>query len=537
MGIYKLRTDFGHQLKWWLFGLALLFLISAAFSFGPSMFSGNEKHNGYGDDVVATVNGTDISRGEFDKSWEKMFEMAKSQGVYSPLQLANARQRLFSQMVNNQLLLSAAKKNDVDISDRAVNAEVDKYVVGYLKQNRQAVLGKISKDQEKLDPRDDKKYKDALSKSGYSVGQQEDFAKNQVPVDEIRAQLAIKGLQEKIKSDVKPATAKDITDSYNVYNVRQIILMYRGPKEQVDAKADKILAAAKSGKDFAALAKQNSDMPDKKTGGAAVYSFDTRMMFPPQIQDAVKALKPGEISPVIKTDMGVAIVKLEKVTPKLPAKFDRKVQDQRRKDINNDRQMMAMMKFGNDMQKDQHVVVKDPELLGYWKLTEAQTAAMSDPAKAQKSIKDAESAFANAVKAKQNNYFAVIMLAQVKQQLGKYKEASSLLEPILEGKSASVEGADLRMMLGDTYMQQKLNDKALNQYTLAGEIARDDLNVHQQLMMRYKQLKKADLAAKEQKAVTDLQAKMKAANPAASGAPANRSTKAPAAPAAPKSGE
>ena len=526
MGIYKIRTEFGHQLKLWLGFLALIFIVGAAFSFGPSMFGGGkDREGGYSNEVVAEVNGAKITRGDFDKSWEAMYEKAKNQGIYSPLQLAYARQQIFSQLVNTQLLLSAAKDMGVDVSDRKVNDEVDKYVTMYLQQNRRTVLGNISKDEEKIDPRDDKDYKDALSKNGYSLGQEEDIAKQNVPVDTIRSQVAIKGIQDKIRSQVKPSTAKDVTDSYNVYKVRQIVLLYKGAKSQIDNKADKILAEAKSGKDFAELAKQNTDMPDKKTGGAAVYSYETRMMFPQEMRDAIAQMKPGDVSPVIKTDMGVAIVKLESMSQKLPAKFDRKVQDQRRKDIDAERLNTALMDFGKKMQAKQKVTVKDPELLGYWSLTEAQSAMM-DPVKYKEDMKTAEDAF---TKVKDKSVYAVIMLAQIKQQDGKAKEAIGLLEPILEGKNATAEGADLRMMLGNLYLQQKMKDKAINQYVQASEVAQQDVNMHQQILEKFKQLNKPELAAKEQKTIADLQARLKAAQPASpktSGAPAQKAPKA-----------
>ncbi len=74
-------------------------------------------------------------------------------------------------------------------------------------------------------------------------------------------------------------------------------------------KAEKILAEAKSGTDFAELARKHSQDATASDGGDLGYFARGEMIGP--FEKAAFALKPGEISPVVKTRFGFHIIKLE----------------------------------------------------------------------------------------------------------------------------------------------------------------------------------------------------------------------------------
>jgi parvulin-like peptidyl-prolyl isomerase len=88
------------------------------------------------------------------------------------------------------------------------------------------------------------------------------------------------------------------------------------PKEK-KAKAEEILARAKNGEDFAALANEFSEDPGNKNpkgeaqGGLYSDVQKGRMVKP--FEDAALALEPGQIAPdVVESDFGYHIIKLEK---------------------------------------------------------------------------------------------------------------------------------------------------------------------------------------------------------------------------------
>lgn len=78
--------------------------------------------------------------------------------------------------------------------------------------------------------------------------------------------------------------------------------------------AETVLAKAKAGADFAALAKQYSEDTSKDAGGDLDYFGRGKMV--KAFEDAAWALKPGEISGIVETEYGFHIIKL---TDKKPA--------------------------------------------------------------------------------------------------------------------------------------------------------------------------------------------------------------------------
>lgn len=75
-----------------------------------------------------------------------------------------------------------------------------------------------------------------------------------------------------------------------------------------------VLADAKSGKDFAELAKKFSEDPAARKDGGDLGSFKKGDM-QPELEKAILALKPGEVSSLVTTPIGFHIIKLEARIP------------------------------------------------------------------------------------------------------------------------------------------------------------------------------------------------------------------------------
>ena len=124
-------------------------------------------------------------------------------------------------------------------------------------------------------------------------------------------------------SDVAARTKVSREDVERNYNARlgtyttpeqirasHILLTTEGKDDAaVRAQAEQVLKEAKSGADFAALAKKHSqDESNAQQGGDLDYFSRGRMV--PAFETAAFALKPGEISDLVKTEFGYHIIKL-----------------------------------------------------------------------------------------------------------------------------------------------------------------------------------------------------------------------------------
>jgi peptidyl-prolyl cis-trans isomerase D len=115
-------------------------------------------------------------------------------------------------------------------------------------------------------------------------------------------------------------TREDVERTYNAkigtyttpeqIRASHILLTTEGKDDAaVRAQAEQVLKEAKSGADFAALAKKYSqDETNAQQGGDLDYFGRGRMV--PAFENAAFALKPGEITDLVKTEFGYHIIKL-----------------------------------------------------------------------------------------------------------------------------------------------------------------------------------------------------------------------------------
>lgn len=502
MSIYKIRTNFGTHFKYILLGVAFIFVVGAVFTFAGMPTGDGGEQEEVAKDVVATVNGIPITRNEYDSQWQQMSEQLRDSGYRSTLQFAQQRASLFQSMVESRVILISAEAVGVDISKKQIAAKRDAMIVDYLKQNRSKVLGKLSTEQDKLDPRKDKAYKSELAKGGMSLTLLERQAGLLIPEGQVTVQLAQEGFQKAIESKVGAVTKDDIKKSFDVFQLRQITMFNDGsPTQQFKTQVDKVAAEAKTG-DFVELAKKYGKDPDQGAVRSASYG-----MLAQEVWDQLTKLKPGQVTGPIEVNQAVYIVKLESVKSEYPEKMEKKDEDQRRDMIKNMRMMQEYLKYDKQVKANLKVVVTNPELSGYWHITQAQQA--TSEAEAKKQISLARSSFEKAIGLEPNNNYATAMLAVVLNQQEKTKEATQLLYQLLEGKDSQAVGYDLRIMLGDLLNKAGKKDEAVKQFEKGVDEAGFDVSAHQQIMAKFKEVGREDLAAEQQKWIDDYETKKK----------------------------
>ena len=92
-------------------------------------------------------------------------------------------------------------------------------------------------------------------------------------------------------------------------------------KAAVRKKAEALLAKAKAGDDFAALASANSEDEGSATKGGDLGTFGRGAMVKP-FEDAAFALNPGEVSDIVESQYGFHIIKVESKVPAHTQPFD-----------------------------------------------------------------------------------------------------------------------------------------------------------------------------------------------------------------------
>jgi len=111
------------------------------------------------------------------------------------------------------------------------------------------------------------------------------------------------------EEEVKKAYAEEKTAS-----VRHILLLTKdktpAEKAEIRKKMDGILARAKKGEDFAALAKEFTEDPGSKETGGLYEDFGRGKMVKP-FEEAAFSVPVGQISGVIETEYGYHILKVE----------------------------------------------------------------------------------------------------------------------------------------------------------------------------------------------------------------------------------
>ncbi|MCL2161564.1 MAG: peptidylprolyl isomerase [Betaproteobacteria bacterium] len=140
--------------------------------------------------------------------------------------------------------------------------------------------------------------------------------------EEIRAELMLNRLRE-IEVDNKVTVSDAEVDNFirnhpeallgTEYRVAHILLripenMNEAQQKALQERADNVLSRLKAGEDFARIATDSSDAPDRVRGGELGWLERERL--PGFYGEVVNKLKPGEISPPLQSATGLHVIKL-----------------------------------------------------------------------------------------------------------------------------------------------------------------------------------------------------------------------------------
>ena len=266
------------------------------------------------EDIVATVNGRNITVGNYEKTlalYKQSFEAMYGPSVWDTEIEKGVKYKdtfkndMLNQMVSVEAVYEDAEKQNLLPSKE----EVDKSLKE-LKKN-------IDKDEE---------YKKNLDKLGID----DEYLKQQQEQD-----LAIKKYKEKFDKNTKISDDEikkyyeDNKKEYYKDEVRASHILIstldkdnkplsEAKKKEAKKKAEDILKRAKDGEEFAALAKENSDDPGSGSQGGDLGFFGKGKMVP-EFEEAAFSLKVNEISDIVESEFGYHIIRVtDKVDEQVP---------------------------------------------------------------------------------------------------------------------------------------------------------------------------------------------------------------------------
>lgn len=244
------------------------------------------------DRVVAVVNNEIITLSDLQRE-----ETLKKVDVQKDERL------LLEDMIDRKLQMAAAKSAGMDVTDK----ELTEAVTDIMKRNSL----------------DSKQFESALAKEGLTLEQYKTELREQMTLSRMFNKYVRSGVAVD-EAEVRAYYERNIK-SYSLpeeIRVRQIF--FRVPENATPAetalikeKATVALARAKKGESFVALVKELSEGETAALGGD--LGFLQRDQAIPEIEEATRTLKPGEIAGPIQCAGGFHIIRLEEIrTPVKP---------------------------------------------------------------------------------------------------------------------------------------------------------------------------------------------------------------------------
>jgi peptidyl-prolyl cis-trans isomerase SurA len=271
--------------------MKLLFIILAALVLVIPSLASAELLSG----IAALVNDEPITTYDVDKEKEGIEKGLDPTKPLDAAGKAQVRQAALDSLINRKLIQQKIKELDVKVSDEEV---------------RQAI-----EDVKKTNNITQENLTEALASRGISFDDYKAQLKEQLE------RLRLISLEVRSKIQISEKDAREYyaanPDAFQVdeaYRVRQVFFKLtpqatEDERKRVVANAEKVLSEARGGADFAALAKKYSQDPSAKEGGDLGYLKKGDIL--PEIENSLVSLKPGDVSGLIRTPVGVHIMKLE----------------------------------------------------------------------------------------------------------------------------------------------------------------------------------------------------------------------------------
>jgi peptidyl-prolyl cis-trans isomerase SurA len=245
------------------------------------------------DRIVAVVNDEAITAVELDERARMAMKQLAQQGTAPPPKAVIERQ-LLERMIGDRVQLQLAKESGLRVDD----AELDRAIGRIAEQNKLSLST----------------LREALQKDGVPYSKFREDIRNEIVLTRLREREVdnkIVVTESEIDSLLSSSADQEMrSDELNLSHILIVVPENASP-EQVQnrrARAEEALAQLAKGVDFKQVAAAFSEAPDALKGGEMGWRAGERL--PTLFYDALKPMKPGQVSEILRSANGFHIVRL-----------------------------------------------------------------------------------------------------------------------------------------------------------------------------------------------------------------------------------
>jgi peptidyl-prolyl cis-trans isomerase SurA len=244
------------------------------------------------DHIVAIINDEVITRQELAKRYKEVVQSLSRQNTPLPPREALEKQ-LLERMVTELALQQHARSTGVRVDP----AQVERALQRIAAQNKLDMPGLQA----------------ALEKDGQSLDSMRNTLRNEILIARARERDVdnrISVSDAEIEGYLQTQAQQGMETEYNFAHILITVPENASPEliQARRARAEDILAQLDKGADFGQLSASHSDAPNALQGGA--FGWRPGGKIPALFADALKPLKPGQVSPILKSSNGFHILKL-----------------------------------------------------------------------------------------------------------------------------------------------------------------------------------------------------------------------------------
>jgi len=245
------------------------------------------------DSIQVVVNDEVITRNEVAGRMVQVTQNMKARNAQMP-DPATMERQVLEAMIVERAQLQLAKEMGVKVDDRTLDA----------------TIGRIAENQ-KMSVQD---MRNQMEKEGMPFAQFREDIRNEIMMQRLREHEVDSKIQiSEAEIDTYMAAAKAAEADRIEVDISQILVRVpeNASPEQIAARAaraEEVMRQLRTGADFARMASTYSDAPDALKGGEIGWRDADRL--PPMFSTELRKLQAGQVTPILKTNVGFHILKL-----------------------------------------------------------------------------------------------------------------------------------------------------------------------------------------------------------------------------------